>query len=314
MRACSTGRSGMRAAKRVAIFSDAPDWHARRLTSALAVRGVASTTLSLMDCAIDTGTVSGLRIPGFEDGLLSGALVRLISSGTLEQITLRLGFIHALEALGVVTYNDALTIERTVDKSMTSFLVQQAGLPTPPTWVTENADEARAIAAREIAAGEKLVLKPLFGSQGKGLMLLETPALPAPAEVGGTYYLQRFIDTGPGRWHDWRILVAGGRAIAAMIRRGRHWITNVMQGAECERAAAEGEPAALAVAAARAVGAGYAGVDIIRDRDGRFMILEVNSVPAWKGLQSVTDFDVAQAIVDDFLVRLSNAPSRAAAS
>ncbi len=304
----------MRAARRVAIFSDAPDWHARRLTSALAARGVASHTLSLMDCAIETGVASGLRIPGFEDALPDGALIRLISSGTLEQITLRLGMIHALEALGVPTYNDARAIERTVDKSMTSFLLHRAGIPTPPTWVTENAEEARSIVEREIGTGEKTVLKPLFGSQGNGIMLLDTAAVPPPENVGGTYYLQRFIDTGTGSWHDWRILVVGGRAIAAMIRRGRHWITNVMQGAECERTAAEGEPAALAVAAARATGTAYAGVDIIRDRDGRFLVLEVNSVPAWKGLQSVTDFDVGQAIVDDFLTGLPGKRPRAAAS
>jgi tetrahydromethanopterin:alpha-L-glutamate ligase len=304
----------MRAARHVVIFSDAPDWHARRLTSALASHGVASSVLSLMDCTIDTAAPIGLRVPGFEDTLPDGALVRLISSGTLEQITLRLGMLHAMEAMGVVTYNDARCLERTVDKSMTSFLVRNAGLPTPPTWVTENAEQARTIVAAEIAAGEKVVVKPLFGSQGVGLRLLETPAIPEPAEVNGAYYLQRFIDTGTGSWHDWRIFVAGDRAIAAMIRRGRHWITNVMQGAECEATAAEGEPAHLAVAAARAVGAGYAGVDIVRDRDGKFLILEVNSVPAWKGLQSVTDFDVAQAIVDDFLTRLPQAGSRAAVS
>jgi len=304
----------MRAPRRVAIFSDAPDWHARRLASALAARGVASTTLSLMDCAIDTAAPTALRIPGFEEGLPDGALIRLISAGTLEQITLRLGLVHAMEALGVTTYNDARTIERTVDKSMTTFLVRRAGLATPPTWVTESAEKAREIAAREIAAGEKIVVKPLFGSQGKGIVLLETADVPSPEEVGGTYYLQRYVDTGAGSWHDWRVLVVGGRAVAAMIRRGKHWITNVMQGAACERVPVEGEPAALAVAAAHATGAGYAGVDIVRDREGRFLVLEVNSVPAWKGLQSVSDFDVAQAIVDDFLARLPEHGSRAAVS
>ena len=304
----------MREARRVAIFSDAPDWHARRLASALAARGVASSVLSLMQCAFETGTPEGLRIPGFADRRPDGALIRLISAGTLEQITLRLGIIHAMEALGVVTYNDAGTLERTVDKSMTSFLVHRAGLPTPPTWVTEDAEAAREIAAREIAAGEKLVLKPLFGAQGIGIQLIETPALPPPDEVGGTYYLQRYVDTGAGTWHDWRFLVVGGMPVAAMIRRGRHWSTNVMQGGICARTAPDGEPAAPAASAARATGAAYAGVDICRGADGRFLVLEVNSVPAWKGLQSVTDFDVAQAIADNFLSRLSDAPTRAAAS
>lgn len=309
----------MRANKRVAIFSDAPDWHARRLKNALAARGAEGICLSLTQCAFRAGAASdpsgfGLYLPGFEDGPPDGALVRFISAGTLEQITLRLGMLHALDALGVPVYNDARSIERTVDKSMTTFLLQRAGLPTPPTWATESRALAQDIVARELAAGEKVVLKPLFGSQGKGILLLKSVSdLPEPELVGGTFYLQRYVDTGEGTWHDWRFLVVGDRPVAAMIRRGRHWITNVMQGATCEGAPAEGEPAQLAVAASRAAGTGYAGVDIIRDRDGKFLVLEVNSVPAWKGLQSVTDLDVAQAIVDDFLSRMPAAGPRAAA-
>jgi RimK family alpha-L-glutamate ligase len=309
----------MRPNPKIALLNDAPDWHARRLIAALEARGAEAVCLSLTKCRFDTGPGTrsagfGLSLPGFEDGPPDGALVRFISSGTLEQITLRLGMLHALHALGLPVYNDARAIERTVDKSMTTFLLHRAGLPTPPTWATESAVEARRIVEREIAAGEKVVVKPLFGSQGKGLRLLDdAAALPEPEAVNGAYYLQRFVDTGHGSWHDWRVLVVGGAPIAAMIRRGRHWITNVMQGATCERAPAEGEPAHLAVAATRTVGAGYAGVDIVRDRDGRFLILEVNTVPAWKGLQSVTDLDVAQTIVDDFLARLPAAGPRAAA-
>ncbi|MGB8275726.1 MAG: RimK family alpha-L-glutamate ligase [Alphaproteobacteria bacterium] len=311
----------MRPRPKVALFSDSPDWHARRLSAALAARGTDCVCLSLTNCAFQAGDApgggasgAGLLLPGFEDGPPDGALVRFISAGTLEQITLRLDMLHALDALGIPVYNDARAIERTVDKSMTTFLLQRAGLPTPPTWATESRERARAIVESEIAAGQKVVLKPLFGAQGKGLRLLRSAdELPEPEAFNGTYYLQRYVDTGEGSWHDWRVLVVGQTPIAAMIRRGKHWITNVMQGATCERAAAEGEPAHLAVAATRAVGAGYAGVDIVRDGDGRFLILEVNSVPAWKGLQSVTDLDVAQTIVDDFLARIPAAGPRAAA-
>jgi RimK family alpha-L-glutamate ligase len=309
----------MRPNPKIALLNDAPDWHARRLTAAFEARGCEVVCLSLTKCRFDTEPGAhapgfGLAMPGFEDGPPDGAMTRFISSGTLEQITLRLGMLHALQALGLPVYNDARAIERTVDKSMTTFLLHRAGLPTPPTWATESAVEAKRIVERELAAGAKVVVKPLFGSQGKGLRLLDDAAeLPEPEAVNGAYYLQRYIDTGTGAWHDWRVLVVGDVPIAAMIRRGRHWITNVMQGATCEHTPAEGEPAELAVAATRAVGAGYAGVDIVRDRDGRFLILEVNTVPAWKGLQSVTDLDVAQTIVDDFLARLPAAGPRAAA-
>jgi RimK family alpha-L-glutamate ligase len=305
----------MRANRTVAIFSDDPDWHARRLTAALAARGVDSVCVSLAECSFDiAGGGGGLTIPGFADAPPDGALVRLISAGTLEQLTLRLSLLHALGELGVPVSNDARALERTVDKSMTSFLLHRAGLSTPPTWAAESPELAQLILKREIAAGEKLVLKPLFGSQGKGLRLLRcTSDLPAPEEVGGVYYLQRYVDTGAAGWHDWRVLVVGGRPVAAMIRRGRRWVTNVLQGAECEGVSFDGEPGELATAAVGAVGASYAGVDLIRDQDGRFLVLEVNSVPAWKGLQGVTDVDIAQTIVDDLLRRLAPADARAAA-
>jgi len=236
-----------------------------------------------------------------------GIFVRGIAAGTLEQITLRLGVLHALRQLGVPVYNDARAIERSVDKSMTSFLLKNAGVPTPPTWVTESHSEARRYVMRETALGNELVIKPLFGSQGKGLRRLTSVAdLPVPTDYNEVFYLQRFVDNSGNGWHDWRVFVVGHRAVAAMLRRGNHWINNVAQGAECEIAAVDGELARLAEEAARALGMDYAGVDIIRDKDGRALVLEVNSMPAWTGLQQVSDIDIALTLVDDFLDRRRN--------
>jgi glutathione synthase/RimK-type ligase-like ATP-grasp enzyme len=62
------------------------------------------------------------------------------------------------------------------------------------------------------------------------------------------------------------------------------------------------------LAAARAVEIDYCGVDIIRDRDGKLYVLEVNSIPAWKGLQSVVAMDIAQALADDFIAKIASTP------
>jgi glutathione synthase/RimK-type ligase-like ATP-grasp enzyme len=86
-----------------------------------------------------------------------------------------------------------------------------------------------------------------------------------------------------------------------MIRHGSSWITNIKQGARAEAAIASQELTDLAVRAAVCVGADYAGVDIIQARDGRFHVLEVNSMPAWNGLQAVSHIRISDHLVDAFL-------------
>ncbi len=289
--------------RQVAICTDEPGWHGARLRAAFAARGVAASYVSLRDCRFDLARgVDGVVMPGFAGTLPEGVFVRGVPGGTLEQVTFRLGILHALKALGIPVYNDARAIECTVDKGMTSFLLQRAGVPTPPTWVTENATEARAVLQRESAAGNELVIKPLFGSQGTGLRRLAADTdIPGMELYGNVCYLQRYIDSGDGRWHDHRVFVIAGRTVAAMVRRGVSWVNNVARGARCEPLEPTSELEQLAEAATRAVGADYAGVDIVRDQDGSLWVIEVNGIPAWKGLQGVAGVDIAAALVDNFI-------------
>jgi RimK family alpha-L-glutamate ligase len=289
---------------RVAIFTDDPGWHGAQLKRALADRGCAGEYVSLTACRIDLSAAAPIRVPGFGDALPHGAFVRGVPGGSLEEVVFCLDILHALQELGVTVYNDARAIERTVDKGMTSFLLRRAGVPTPPAWVTRDPEEAREIAAREFSAGHQLVSKPLFGSQGDGLQRLQRQDdLENLVSSNGVYYLQRFVACGDQPFHDWRVFVIAGRAAAAMRRNGRTWLNNVAQGARCEAAKVEAPLRELAEDAVRAIGMGYAGVDIIRDTDGDFSVIEVNSVPAWKGLQSVTQGRIAEWLVADFLSR-----------
>lgn len=296
--------------QRIPIFTDDPGWHGQQLKKAFAVRGYETSFVSLKDCRLDLlPGKPGLIIPGFENSLPPGVFIRGVSGGTLQQVILRLDILHALRMLGVLVYNDGRAIERTVDKAMTSFLLHMHDVPTPPTWVCESREHAQAVMLRETMAGRSVVMKPLFGSQGVGVRRLERGmAFPVPMEehVDGVYYLQRYVDTGEGAWHDYRVFVINNKVAAAMIRHGNQWINNVAQGGRCENLAPDTEMAELAIAAARAVDIGYCGVDIIRDCTGKLYVLEVNSIPAWKGLQHVVEQDIAQALADDFLVRLGN--------
>ncbi|MDY0748804.1 RimK family alpha-L-glutamate ligase [Paucibacter sp. R3-3] len=295
---------------RIAIFTDETGWHTRQLQAALRARGAVGRCIDLADCHIDTTAAwHGLAIPGFGRELPAAALVRGIAGGSFEQVTKRLGVLHALRELGVPVYNDARAIERSVDKSMTSLLLHAAGVPTPPTWATESPAQAQRIVMRESAAGHALVLKPLFGSQGKGLQLIgqvdgvHHPLPDLSKGYGGLAYLQRFIPPATEPGYDWRVLVVGGRAVTAMRRVSAHWVHNVAQGARCQPAPLTQALAQRAEAAAAALDMDYAGVDLMPAAGGAIQVIEVNGVAAWQGLQRVTGFNIAQAIVDDLLDR-----------
>lgn len=296
---------------RVAIMTDEVGWHTRQLQAALRERGASGRCIDLADCRIDTqASAHGLWLPGFGRTLPDAVLVRGIAGGSFEQVTRRLSVLHRLRDAGVVVYNDARAIERSVDKGMTSLMLHAAGIPTPQAWVLENTAVAQAVVVRESAARRTLVLKPLFGSQGKDLRLVawvkgrHVPLPKLQRSYAGVAYLQRFVPALAAPGFDWRVLVVGGRARSAMRRVSAHWVHNVAQGARCEAATLTPALAAIAEAATRALGLDYAGVDLMPSGDiDKPAVIEVNGVAAWHGLQRVTGFNIARALVDDLIDR-----------
>lgn len=292
-------------APRIAIAADGLDWHVKELVAAFRRCGAHASPMRLSACGFDTRRAAGLTIKGFDHGLPEGVFVRAIGAGTFEEITLRLGIMHALGECGIAVHNSARAVERCVDKAATSFLLARNNIPTPPTWTVQSRTEAEAMVRRQAEQGP-LVLKPLFGAQGRGLKLVRRAAdLPPHAEIAGVYYLQRFIGIDRGGFSDMRLLVSGGRVVAAMRRHASQWITNVKLGGRPEPYVPDLEEAALAIRAAAAVGAQFAGVDLIRGRDDCASVLEVNSMPGWRGLQSVTQLRIADMLAHDFLAAMA---------
>ncbi|KQP41292.1 alpha-L-glutamate ligase [Methylobacterium sp. Leaf104] len=295
---------------RIGLAADNGNWHKARLKAALEQLGAAPVLFSMADVAVVTGGPEPLRVPGFAT-LPDGVLLRTIAGGTFEATTMRLGVLHALAAAGTTVWNSPGAIERSVDKAMTSLLIARAGLPTPETYVLSKREAAAEIVAREARPGRPLVLKPLFGSQGEGLQLIERPEdLPDEEAVSRVYYLQRYIARADGLWRDYRVFVCEGRAIAGMIREGDGWITNVHRGGRPLAWAMPPAAAELAERAAAAVGVDYSGIDLVEDGQGGYLVLEVNSMPAWSGLQRVTEVDIALAVARGFLnaVRAARPP------
>ncbi|GEP01472.1 ATP-grasp domain-containing protein [Methylobacterium haplocladii] len=288
---------------RIGLAADNGNWHKGRLRGAFESLGIEPVLFSLDDVAIVTGGGEPLRVPGFDDGRLpDGVLLRTIAGGTFEATTMRLGVLHALVSAGVTVWNSPTAIERSVDKAATSLAIARAGLPTPDTFVFSKREAAGALIEREARPGRPIVLKPLFGSQGEGLMLIERPEdLPSEEAVNRVYYLQRYVARRDGLWRDYRVFVCEGRAIAGMIREGDGWITNVHLGGRPFAWELPAKAAELAEAAAAAIGVDYTGVDLVEDGEGGFLVLEVNSMPAWSGLQKVTEVDIAGSVVRGFL-------------
>jgi RimK family alpha-L-glutamate ligase len=291
--------------ERIVIFTDEPGWHGKQLLTAFEQNGIKTCFVSLSECTFTIDNYKPLlQIPGFESELPQAAFVRGIPGGSLEEVVLYLDVLHALKILKIPVYNDGHAIERSVDKAMTSFMLHHAGLPTPATWVLRNRDDALRIAEHELKAGNMLITKPLFGSQGEGIRRIEKMTdLPWITPSHGVYYLQRFIHCAGSAYADIRVLVINGKAIAAMRRLGKFWLNNVAQGASCECIDLSPELAELAVNATKTLKMDYAGIDIICDRNGKHSLIEVNSIPAWKGLESVCNFSIAKLLTDDLINR-----------
>ena len=146
----------MKKIKNVIIFSDSHDWHSNQLKKELKKLKCKVSCLSLNDCFIDTKYKNNIFIPGFKNYLPHGCFIRTIGKGTFQQITRRLTILHILKKLKVVLFNDINCIEKSTDKSMTTFLLSNKKINTPDTWVPENLKIAKKILKNLIKKKKKL--------------------------------------------------------------------------------------------------------------------------------------------------------------
>jgi RimK family alpha-L-glutamate ligase len=280
----------------VAILGGGHGWHFEELHRAFRSRGHRARVFRISALLAQVGCRPRLESDGVALQDMDAVLTRSIPAGSLEQIIFRVDALHWLDRLGVPVLNPATAIERTVDKFYTSALLDAAGLPTPRTVVAERMDDAMT-AFRSL---RDVIVKPLFGAGGHGMVRVSDEEIAhrvfrALDLERAVYYLQEAL---PHQGRDVRAFVVGDRVVAAAWRCAEGWRTNVAQGGRVERASLPPAWQDLAVRAARAVAAEYAGVDLLPLSDGRVFVLEVNSIPAWQGLQSVADVDVAAAIAE----------------
>ena len=292
----------------VAILCTPIGWHTDQLCRALAERGHTGLVLPYEGLVARLGTgrgvAGGLSIENTALLDADAVLARTVPNGSLEQIIYRIDALHWIEQRGVLVMNSPRAIERSVDKFYTTALLQEAGLPTPETVVCEGTADAMAAV---LAMGD-VIVKPIFGSMGHGMVRVSDPdvafrVVRSLEQMRAVFYVQRAVDHG-GR--DVRVFIVGGTVLGAIERRASDgdWRTNVSRGGSARPFELPPEWESLALGAAAAVGADYAGVDLLPSRDGTVFVLEVNGIPGWRGLQQATGLDVAGAIVDHLAGRM----------
>jgi RimK family alpha-L-glutamate ligase len=286
--------NGTTVGMRIAILSAGDGWHVRDLRRAAAALGHDAVAVDFrrVTAGVATPQAATSTLSGFD-----GVMVRTMPPGSLEQVVFRMDVLHRLQARGVAVLNPPAAVETCVDKYLASARLEAAGLLVPPTAVCQHADAALEAFA---ALGGDVVVKPLFGSEGRGMVRISDPetawrVFRTLERVQAVMYLQQFV-RHPG-W-DLRAFIVGGRILAAMRRHARDdWRTNVAQGGRAEPVRLSPAEEELALRAAAAVGAPVAGVDLLPGPDGEQYVIEVNAVPGWRALAPVTGVDVAAEVV-----------------
>lgn len=285
------------------LLGNRESWYVAELTRAARARGHQALRLDYTLLSGSEGAPSRVHRLNDEDRTvvpldhMDAVIVRTMPPGSLEQVVFRMDLLASLQAEGTLVVNPPRAIECAVDKYLTTARLSRAGLPVPRTTVCQSA-EAAWCAFEEL--GGDVVVKPLFGAEGRGIVRVSDPDLAwrtfrALERLQAVLYLQEFI---PHEGFDVRVLVLGGTVLGGMTRRNPHdFRTNLARAATAEPHIVTPLEQELSLSAAASTEADFAGVDLLYDRAGRCYVIEVNAVPGWRGFQRTGGIDVADRLL-----------------
>ncbi len=277
------------------VTVDPNEYNVRQLRAALERKKISSICFPLDQVTIRVGIPPQLC---YKDVDISKDLIALIVRGpplgSLEQVVIRFDILHRLKRFGMKIFNDPRAMEISGDKFLSMALLAEAGIPVPKTIVTESVKEA-------LKAFDKIgdvVVKPIFGSRGRGIIRITDPetayrVFNALYRTNQVIYFQEFIEHGN---QDIRAFVIGEEVVSAMYRVSKDWKSNISMGAIPKPCELGKELNETCVKAAKCLGLEIAGIDLI-ESSGKIYIVEVNPSPGWQGLQSVSKVNIADCIV-----------------
>lgn len=282
---------------RIAVLASPESWYLRDLQRAAAGRHeVAPVGYRELAAAVRPGGTDILAAGGRQLSEFDAVVVRTMPPGSTEQIVFRMDLLGELARQGTPVVNPPRAIEAAVDKFLCSARLAAAGVPQPRTIAAQTVSAGLAAFAE---LGGDVVLKPLFGSEGRGIARLTDPAVAERifgllTQLGAVLYLQEFVPHGDC---DYRVLLIGRMAWCVRRRNPHDWRTNLSRGATAEPCDLPDEWLILARRAAEAVGAPLAGVDLMIGPDERPLVIEVNAVPGWRGLAAALNVDIAAEVL-----------------
>ncbi len=273
---------------KITILHDLVRWEEKALYQASLKRGLEVNLIDIKDEHFDInkdydskfGDVALQRTTSYYKGLHSTAII---------------------ESFGVKVINSSQILMITGNKLFTTVKLKENNVPTPRTIVAFSPEKA-VEAFKEL--GEKAVIKPVVGSWGRMVALLDSyysaKAVFEEREymepIYQVYYLQEFVNRPP---RDIRAFVVGEQVIAAIYRNqpSGDFRTNTALGGKAENCPVTKEIEDLALKAARAIGSGVYGVDMMETEKG-IVVHEVNGTVEFKNSVSVTGVDIPDKIIE----------------
>jgi [lysine-biosynthesis-protein LysW]---L-2-aminoadipate ligase len=208
-----------------------------------------------------------------------------------------------LEFLGFLVINKFKVGQTCGNKLITSLALAKYKVPTPKTHFAFSAESAIELIYK---TGFPLVLKPVIGSWGRGVFPIRDEEMAnmivemreeSDSPLARIFYIQEMVRRPP---RDLRCIVIGDTVIAAIYRYSaqNEWRTNVARGGKAEAAPITKELEEIALSAAKAVGGGILGIDLMEDEKRGLLVHEVNNTVEFRGASNVCEADIAGAIID----------------
>lgn len=284
-------------------ITDPQDWTAAALRNSAVKADCTPVLFRLHEVTTRLAENASIKAGKIDLTSLDAVIVRDMGGGGAEDMSYRFDVLCNLEDSGLPLVNPTRAIQAAANKHASSYQFNRMGIPTPDTLLCADPEEA----FDAVCGWGMAVVKPIFGYKGMDIHRVSgdeasRALLNRILQQRGILYLQQFIPN-PGR--DIRAFVVDKKVIGAIYRMAPagSWINNLSRGGSSAPCPVNHEINMLALSAADAVGAVYAGVDIIEGGQG-LMVLEVNGTPSGRGIFDSCGVDVSHEIVQCVLDRI----------